>query len=257
MEFGKKNKAIPEAYEDDDDAILEGMPDESAHSVGDDGKPVNEDDALFDDGFNDNLYDSEGGFSTTPPMEKQYPDLLKGLTDFSVYLRTLYNNWTGLVWDEKRKEVVPNKDIDPIMNVKGANWCISYIETYVRKNNALSWLSNNEYESLFEDINRTLLFTLGPRYKDFGFSHNSDIIRVWNEVENASLLAISSAGSGKMMGFLGGREGGIMHYNATDQPMLSGQQGMYGQPMKKRGWFSRKINNFSDWARGVEEGGGR
>lgn len=142
------------------------------------------------------------------PMEK-HSDLLKGMTDFSKYLKKIYNNWRGIVWDEKEKKYVIPKDTQPIMSVIGANWCSSFIETYVRDNNVLAHLDNIEYQALIRDINRTLMLSLGTRYKEFGFHCFSDVIRVWNEVENASLLALSGAGAGKYSEFLGG----ITKYN--------------------------------------------
>jgi len=260
LDFNKKkvrkqkldDEILPEDDLLDDDTLL---PDDD--SLSDD--PIDSDlndQNLFNDGFNDNFNDFNSGFSTQPPMERQYPDLLKGLTDFSAYLRSLYNNWTGLTWNEEAKEFMQNPNIEPIMNIKGANWFVGFIETYVRKNNSLSWLNTDEYYAIFDDINRTLFLTVGSRYDEFGFKCNSDVIRVWNEVENASLLAISAAGSGKMMNFLGGREGGIMNYNSTDHPMLSNQgygQQFGQQPQRKQGWFSNKAKKFSNWAVGVQE----
>lgn len=192
--------------------------------------------------LNDNLDDFGMGlddmYGRPTPMDK-HSDLLKGLTKFSPFLRTLYNNWLGIVWDETSKTYKLDKNLKPIMNLIGANWHCSFIQTYVRENNILAHLNRDEYYNLLEDINRTLLLTYAKRHKEFGFNCYSDVIRVWNEVEDASLLALSGAGGGKYSDFLGG---GIVQYRGsfneqhTDAP---------NQP-QKRGMFKR----LSDWATG-------
>ena len=221
---------------------------DQADDLGDEGSEIDDkekEDDMFDDGFGDDLDDFGG--NSTPPMERQYPDLLKGLTDFHEYLRNLYNGWTATTWNEEKKDFLPNPGLLPIMNKVGSNWCITFIKTYVRKNNTLSWLDRDDMNALSEDINRTLYLSLGTRYKEFGFMCYSDVIRVWNEVENASILALSGAASGKSMNFLGGREGGVLDYHTTENSMVS-QQG------KKMGFMGKNLNKFSDWAKGVEQG---
>jgi hypothetical protein len=145
----------------------------------------------------------------------------------------------AIVWNEEQKRYLQDQSLTPIMNKIGANWHASFIQTYVRDNNILAHLNRDEYYDLLEDINRTLLLTYAKRYKEFGFVCYADVIRVWNEVEDASLLALSGAGGGKYSDFLGG---GIVQYRGqfTQQEGATPQhpQGYYPHP-QKRGVFRR------------------
>ena len=207
-------------------------------------KDTNPDDDLFKDGdtgLDDWGMDDMGDGPS--PMDK-HSDLLKGLTTFSRHIRKLYNSWLGITWDEEKGKFLPNPNLVPIINLKGANWCVSFIETYVRDNNILAHLGEDEYHSLLRDINRTLLFSFADNYEHFGFRTNSDVIRVWNEVDNASLLAVSGAGGGKYSDFLGGR-GGVIQYRGSyneqagvpQQVMMQGQQRRKGLMERARGWL--------------------
>lgn len=196
--------------------------------------------------LNDDLNDFDfmgDDFGRTPPMER-HSDLLKGLTKFDPFIRTLYNNWLAIVWNEEEKCYKVDNNLNPIMNKNGANWHASFIQTYVRDNNILAHLDREEYYDLLEDVNRTLLLTYAKRYEEFGFNCYADVIRVWNEVEDASLLALSGAGGGKYSDFLGG---GIVQYRGQ----FSEQQGNYPAPNtpypyphKKRGVFGRMFDKL-------------
>ena len=250
MDFRTKGKRETDYYnlntddedgDENEDIEEEPLPDE------DEPLPDEEkEDDLFNDGFNDDGFDGMDGGYSQAPMDRHYPDLLKGLTNFSKYIRRLYNNWTGTTWDEETKTFKPDSALQPIMTIIGANWCVSFIETYVRDNNVLAHLSLEEYNSLLMDINRTLLLSLGTRYKEFGYNCYSDVIRVWNEVENASLLALSGAGGGKTMNFLGGPQGGVMSYQSHDQPMMGMDPRLGLRQPQKQGWTSR----LGNWLKG-------
>jgi len=170
----------------------------------------------------------------TPPMDK-YPNLLKGMTEFSGYLRTLYNDWVGLTWNESDKKFTRDVSLEPIMNVKGANWSISFIKTFVRKTNLIAYLEKKEYDYILDNLNTVLYLSLIRRYHDFGFRVYADLLRVWNEIETASLMAISVAGGGKMHEFLAGKTGGLMSYKGGDIPIGSQQGMMMSQKQKKKG----------------------
>lgn len=198
--------------------------------------PENDDLDLKDDLDDFDLLGDDYGKIT--PMDK-HSDLLKGLTKFSPFIRTLYNNWLGIVWNEEEKKFMTDKRLQPIMNIVGANWHASFIQTYVRDNNILAHLNRDEYYDLLEDVNRTLLLAYAKRYEEFGFCCYADVIRVWNEVEDASLLALSGAGGGKYSDFLGG---GIIQYRgqySEQQGNLPPQNMPYTPPQKRRGVFGR------------------
>jgi len=200
-----------------------------------DDKSMN--DLLDDDEFNEDLTLNDDGMNdleSVTPMEK-HADLLKGMTNFDNYLKRLYFNWLGYSWSQEEKKFMPNPTLQPIMNKIGSNWFKSFVEVYVRDNNVLAHLDKDERDNLLEDINQTLFLTINKRKDEFGIKHNSDCVRIWNEVENASILALSGAGGGKYSMFLGGKDGGILSYNQTSTPMNNNP---YQEQPKRKGLFS-------------------
>jgi len=239
--FGKRKTKSELDLDFDDDSDVDDSSDNDNDYLDNNNNLTNDLDMQLD-----NLDD---GFCGISPMEK-HSDLLKGLTDFTKHIIKLYNNWLGIVWDEEQKKYMSNPALKPIMNVIGCNWNVSFIETYVRGNNILAHLNLDEHQSLIMDINRTLLLTYAKRYKEFGFNCYSDVIRVWNEVENASLLALSGAGGGKYSGFLGS---GIVKYQGSftedgnaynagyghNMGGMGNMPGMIGVPPQRKGLFGK------------------
>ena len=100
----------------------------------------NIDNNFDDDNFSEDIggdFSSFGGGGGLPAMEK-HNDLLKNLTDFSPFLLDLFRDWTGITWDDDKKEFVKNPLIRPIMNEHGAYKWISWLKTYARKNNIIT-----------------------------------------------------------------------------------------------------------------------
>ena len=192
-----------------------------------DDKLLDDDEFKEDLTLSDDMDDLEGN---NIPMEK-HADLLKGMTDFDKYLKKLEYNWLGYSWSQEDKKFVPNPALKPIMNQVGAKWFMSFVEVYVRDNNVLAHLDRDERNFLLEDINTTLYLTINKRKDEFGLKHTSDCIRVWNEVENAAILALSGAGGGKYSLFLGGKDGGILSYQQNSQNMPN----MYQEKPKRKG----------------------
>lgn len=171
-------------------------------SFDDDLKDLSSDDGLDDDIFKEDLSSNfnEGG---SVPIEK-HNDLLKSLTNFDKFVREKVNGWLGLVWDEKEDKYVQNPQIQPIMNVRCANWCIDFLKTYTRENNIITNISERDYKFICYDIIEVLWLNIGCRADtDFGIQENGDIIRICNEMEHAAILVLMGAGNGKYNEFLG------------------------------------------------------
>lgn len=157
-----------------------------------------EEDSLFSDDFG-NDFIGEGGQT---PMEK-HQDLLKNLTNFAPYLRDTVNNWLGLVWDEDKEKYVSSEYITPIMNMKGAMWCVGVLKTYTRENNIITDISSEQYKYIILDLIDNIWCNLGTRTEEFGIKQDGDIIRIANEIQHAAELALMGAGDGKYNKFLG------------------------------------------------------
>ncbi len=173
-----------------------------------------EDDDLFNDNYNDDFF----GETATPPIEK-HKDLLKDLTNFSPYLKDIFNNWLGLLWDEEQSKYVKNKLVKPVMSLKGAVWCLGLLKTYARGNNIITDISKEDYKNMMSDVIESIWLNLGTR-KDLGVKREGDLIEVANQLEHAAALALMGAGDGKYNKFLGT----TYSHSSTDRPM----QGMGG-----------------------------
>ena len=149
---------------------------------------IPDDDLSFDPGF-----ESMGGI---PPMER-HQELLKQLMNFSPYMKDKFNGWLGITWDEKRGKYVQNKLLKPVMNIRGASWCVSYMNTYARDNNMITHIGKEEYDYLREDITETVWYNLGTRAEEFGITDYGDIMRVADEIVNSCFLVLMGAGDGK------------------------------------------------------------
>lgn len=153
-------------------------------------------DDLKDDDFSDIYGDNFlGDFEGNPPIQK-HQDLLKDLTNFSPYIREAFNNWLGLMWDENKGKFVRNPALRPIMNERGAAWCIGFLKTYTRSNNIITNISQEEYRFMMGDIIENVWLNLGTR-ADLGITNDGDLIRVCNEIEHAAALILMGAGDGK------------------------------------------------------------
>lgn len=204
-----------EDYEDDELEDYEEEPDDLK-------KPLQED---YDDGMYDDFSDDYMGDEGEPPMEK-HQDLLKSLTNFAPYIKDTFNNWLGLTWSEDQEKFVQNPLIKPIMNLNGAAWCIGSLKTYARDNNIITDIHSEDYKNIMADIIESIWLNLGTR-EDLGIIEEGDLLRVANELEHASALALMGAGDGKYNKFLGT----TYSFHGSQQPNQMPQGYGYGQPI--------------------------
>jgi len=190
--------------------------------------PEGEDELFKDDSDkwgDDYLGDDFLGEEAIPPMKK-HQDLLKDLTNFSPYLKNCYNNWLGIIWDEESKKWIQDPVIKPVMKVQGANWCAGFLSTYTRSNNIITDINKEDYKDIMGDIVENIWLNLGTR-DDIGIDDEGDLLRVANELEHASALALMGAGDGRYNKFLQT----TINRHENVQSGFAGQD-TFGQPIR-------------------------
>jgi len=140
----------------------------------------------------DNYGDINDGLST---MDR-HNDLLKELTEFDSYLKTKVTEWLGLVWSEQETKYVLDKSVDPIMNLKGARWCINFLRPYCRKNNIITSLDKDTYQNMMDDVITTAITNIGTRYEEFEIKSYAEMMSIWNQlIHSVELVLIGAGGS--------------------------------------------------------------
>lgn len=196
-----------------------------------DDAPIEGEKDIIDDNSNDGDFYGDDLYPdmNQPTSMQKYNDLLKELTNFNPVIADVVNGWLGLTWNEKNEKYETNIHIIPIMNMKGAMWCISYLKTYAKKTNLITHISEEEYKWLYWDINRVIWIDFATR-DDFGVKNNQDYHRIGMEMIHTALLVITGAGGGKYNQFFGSTTMRTEHVNVGNQ----NQQGMQMMPMQKK-----------------------
>jgi hypothetical protein len=205
------NRAIP----DNSDLFDDGIENDKKDII---------DDNPIDDDYNDDFYPD----MSQPTSIQKYNDLLKELTNFNPIIADVVNGWLGLTWNERNEKYETNPNIIPIMNMKGAMWCISYLKTYAKKTNLITHIDADEYKWLYWDINRVVWIDFATR-DDFGVKNNQDYHRIGMEIVHTALLVITGAGGGKYNQFFGSTTMRTEHVNVGNN-----QQGQMQMPMQKK-----------------------
>lgn len=145
--------------------------------------------------------DMDMGDGVGAPLDR-HNDLLKELTNFDPYLKATFNNWLGLSWSEEKQSFVRNPLITPVMSLNCASWCTGMQKTYARNNNIITDIGSEEYKNMVSDMIDAIWLNLGTR-EDFKIHEDGDLLRVANELQHSSELALMGAGDGKYNKFLG------------------------------------------------------
>jgi hypothetical protein len=185
----------------------------------------NKEDDIIDAGDNDFYGEMDGSPST---MQK-YSDLLKDLTNFSPIVKDIVNGWLGITWDEEAQKYKKIPGVEPIMNINGATWCISYLKVYAKKTNFITNLGEDEYKWMYMDINRVVWIDFATR-DDFGVKNNQDYHRIGMELVHSAILVITGAGAGKYNQFFSSTT--TRHENISNQPQGQSMSPMMGQRKK-------------------------
>lgn len=149
-----------------------------------------------DDLFSEDLGGGDAGFSGgLNPMEK-HSDLLKSLTDFEPFMKTIVSEWLGMVWSEKEEKYVTDELVKPTMNLYGARWCINFLRIYTRDNNIITNLDKDTYADMMSDVTDTVFLNIGCRAEEFEIDNDGDILKVGNQLIHAtSLVLVGTGGS--------------------------------------------------------------
>lgn len=156
----------------------------------------------FDIGDDENLdfesedLDFEDFGSHNPPIEK-HNDLLRKLTDFDPYLQKQVMEWLGMYWDAVEKKYMKDPQVEPIMNIRGARWCVNFLRTYARDNNIITNIDQDVYNNIMLDVVETAYYNIGTRADDFGITTDGDIMAVCNQLIHTTDLVLIGAGGSK------------------------------------------------------------
>ena len=127
-------------------------------------------------------------------QEEQQHDALYGkLTDFNPYLTQLIMEWLGMYYDSNKQEYVRDPAVKPIMNIKGARWCVTFLRTYARNNNIMTRVGDKAFMYMMQDVVRTLWLNIGTRAEEFNIQNNGDIMAVCNQMIHTTELVLCGA----------------------------------------------------------------
>ena len=242
MEMGRKLST-----KDDDVGVVRPQEDDDV-DFGDEGGFS--DDGLgggFDDGFDDLGFGDVGGGDGMNAMQK-HSELLKELMNFAPYLKEKYNGWLGVVWDQNSNTYVRNPLLKPIMNVQCAAWCVTFMNTYARDNNMITYISPVEYAEIYEDLIDTVMFNIGTRSEEFEIKEYGDIMRVCDEIIHTSLFVMMGSGEGRASKILSEsvHRNENVNYNGNPQQQQGVMMSGNGGGKKNKGIFSKIGGMFNN-----------
>lgn len=151
-------------------------------------------DDFLDDELNDS-FDDFGSWDNRENASSKHKELLQQLMNFAPYLEDKMKKWLGIAWDEKSKEY--KQVFQPIINEHGARWIVSFLSTYVRDNNIVTHISQQDYNYMVLDIIKTTYYNIGTRYEEFGIKRLGDVGRICREVIDSAKLILMGSGDGK------------------------------------------------------------
>ena len=195
----------------------------------------------FDDTEFDSLEDEDDLLSENggEKIMDKHQNLLRQLTNFEPYLKDVVNGWLGLVWDEKEEKFVRQPHVEPIMNLNGAAWCVSFLKTYTRENNIITDINKDHYSYIVTDIVESVWYNLGTRDQEFGIKNEGDILRIAVELQHAAELVLMGAGDGRYNKFLGAT------YSNFDRPERGERPyGQDSEPIRRQGFFNKIMNKI-------------
>ena len=143
-----------------------------------------------------------GGEESSTPLDR-HNDLLKELSDFDTSLTKVFQKWLGLRWDESSENFVKNEYTEPLMNIKGAEWCLTFLFTYARRNNILTDIGKDQFKYIEHDMIDVIFMNIIPKKKDFDIKDNGDALLIATQLNHWAVLVLSGAGDGKYFERLG------------------------------------------------------
>ena len=155
---------------------------------------VNDDLDIDDDlDLNDDLITPGESLS---PIEK-HSDLLKELTNFNPFFKDFSIRVLGLVWSESQKKYIKNEFVEPQANEKFINWAMTQFGTYLRRNNIITNIPQQDFHYIMRDVVDVICLNIGTRMEEFEIKHNGDYLSLTNNMIHAIELVLMGAGDGK------------------------------------------------------------
>jgi len=211
----------------------------------DDKKDFSKDDDFdIDSGFSDDFSDVGGG---PAPMDK-HKDLLRDLTNFSPFLKELFYHWLGMSFDRKKQEYVADPALDPMINMRGAMWCIGFLKVYARSNNIITDINEKGYKDIMVKVIKVIWLNLTTRMEEFEIKNGGDLQTIAVQLEHATSLVLMGAGDGKYSKML--TQTVSRSENVSYNPNQMTNNGMYNpqqeqRPQRSGGFFGRMKNAFT------------
>jgi len=135
------------------------------------------------------------------PIEK-YEGLLKELTNFHPYFKELAIDWLGLTWDAESEKYINDPDLEKRINKKGINYILSFSRTYIRNNNIITNLEEQDYKAIMTDVVDVVFDNLYTRSENFEIKDEGDLKTLAIQVIDGIALILMGAGDGKYTEFL-------------------------------------------------------
>jgi hypothetical protein len=159
--------------------------------------------------------------------------LYEKLSDFDKYLKQLIMEWLGMYWNDNEQRYVRDKRVTPIMNIKGARWCITFLRTYARDNNILTRVGEKSFKFLMQDVVKTAWLNIGTRAREFNIKNNGDILAVCNQlIHTTELVLIGALGNKTYIDSISGsykyNEGGHIQRGGIPTPQQPQRRGIIG-----------------------------
>jgi len=181
--------------------------------------------------------DMDGLYGADISTMDKHDELLKNLTNFEPYLQDKFFQWSATYWDKDKRKLLKDDDFTPIMNIRGAKYFISYLQTYVRGNNVITVLDAKTYQNAMNDTLKTTVHAIAEHYETFQIHSSADQSRILDEMENSVALILSGSYAGQYNKFLGGAYKAGSHETFGNANI---EQGQYPQQQKRSMWGKAK-----------------
>lgn len=152
---------------------------------------------MEEDEFMNGIDDDFGGDmgSDIPPPMERHNQLLQTLMNFEPYLKQLENRLLGVVWDEEEEKYI--QATEPLVTKEGAVWITNILRTYIRDNNIITYLNEEEFNNIEDDLIDVIYPSLTAKYFEFKVKDNANLRVVTNLMYTGSKLVLLGSGDGK------------------------------------------------------------
>jgi len=192
------------------------------------------------DDFNDDIIDDFGSGSGS--IAERNPELLRQLMNFQPFLKTKINGWLGLIWDEDKKTYVQNIYVVPMMNMRCANWCSTFLETYTRDTNIIANIDRDTFYNLMSDMTSNVIINIYTRMDEFAIKSIGDAKRITEELLHSAEIMMCSIGGGKTADILQATVNRSEHVNVQSEQTQSNM--VLNRPSERKKGINKFLNKM-------------